>query len=183
MTQRFSFWEDLSIRENLEFVARLYGIADPQGESGRHAGAAGPDQAPGPACRRIVRRLEAAHGAGGLHAARPANCCCWTSPPRASTPRRGAISGKRSIALSDEGLTVLVSHPLHGRGRTLRPHRLYPERQARGARHGRRGDRAFRPCHLRDRRRGCAPAGARAAGQAGRGLCRLLRRRAACQRP
>ena len=28
MTQRFSFWEDLSIRENLDFVARLYGIAD-----------------------------------------------------------------------------------------------------------------------------------------------------------
>ena len=28
MTQRFSFWEDLSIRENLEFVARVYGIAD-----------------------------------------------------------------------------------------------------------------------------------------------------------
>ena len=30
MTQRFSFWEDLSIRENLEFVARLYGIDDPR---------------------------------------------------------------------------------------------------------------------------------------------------------
>jgi ABC-2 type transport system ATP-binding protein len=28
MTQRFSFWEDLSIRENLEFVARLYGVPD-----------------------------------------------------------------------------------------------------------------------------------------------------------
>jgi ABC-2 type transport system ATP-binding protein len=28
MTQRFSFWEDLSIRENLEFVARLYQIAE-----------------------------------------------------------------------------------------------------------------------------------------------------------
>ncbi len=26
MTQRFSFWEDLSIRENLEFVARMYGL-------------------------------------------------------------------------------------------------------------------------------------------------------------
>jgi ABC-2 type transport system ATP-binding protein len=28
MTQRFSFWEDLTIRENLEFVARLYQLAD-----------------------------------------------------------------------------------------------------------------------------------------------------------
>ncbi len=28
MTQRFSFWEDLSIRENLEFVARVYAIPD-----------------------------------------------------------------------------------------------------------------------------------------------------------
>ena len=28
MTQRFSFWEDLSIRENLDFVARMYGVKD-----------------------------------------------------------------------------------------------------------------------------------------------------------
>jgi ABC-2 type transport system ATP-binding protein len=28
MTQRFSFWEDLSIRENLDFVARLYRVPD-----------------------------------------------------------------------------------------------------------------------------------------------------------
>jgi ABC-2 type transport system ATP-binding protein len=28
MTQRFSFWEDLSIVENLDFVARMYGIKD-----------------------------------------------------------------------------------------------------------------------------------------------------------
>src|SRR5579863_2025507 len=27
MTQRFSFWEDLTIAENLEFVARMYGIS------------------------------------------------------------------------------------------------------------------------------------------------------------
>jgi ABC-2 type transport system ATP-binding protein len=28
MTQRFSLYQDLSVRENLEFVARLYGVAD-----------------------------------------------------------------------------------------------------------------------------------------------------------
>jgi ABC-2 type transport system ATP-binding protein len=28
MTQRFSFWEDLSIRENLEFVARIYQVPE-----------------------------------------------------------------------------------------------------------------------------------------------------------
>jgi ABC-2 type transport system ATP-binding protein len=29
MTQRFSLYQDLSVRENLEFIARLYGIANP----------------------------------------------------------------------------------------------------------------------------------------------------------
>jgi ABC-2 type transport system ATP-binding protein len=28
MTQRFSLWEDLTIRENMDFVARMYGMAD-----------------------------------------------------------------------------------------------------------------------------------------------------------
>jgi ABC-2 type transport system ATP-binding protein len=66
MTQRFSLYSDLSIRENLEFVARVYGVPNPRHRPARA------DRAAGSARGRIVGRLEAAACAWRLHPARTA---------------------------------------------------------------------------------------------------------------
>ena len=101
--------EDLTIRENLEFIARLYGMPDPREAAREAIERLGLERARAAARRRALRRLEAAPGARRLHAAPTRNCCCWTSRPLASTPRRGAISGTRSTRLAAGGITVLVS--------------------------------------------------------------------------
>ena len=109
MTQRFSFWEDLSIRENLDFVARMYehAVAPRGGRPGDRRPRSG-----GRARRSSPARCPAA----GSSASRspPAcctspNCCCSTSRPPASTPGARRDFWEELHALAARGISVLVS--------------------------------------------------------------------------
>jgi ABC-2 type transport system ATP-binding protein len=108
MTQRFSFWEDLSIRENLDFVARLYGIKN------RRASVDATLERLG-----LTRRQGqlAGHLSGGWKQ-RMALAACMLHQPRLlllDEPTAGVDPKARRDfweqihALSGEGLTVLVS--------------------------------------------------------------------------
>ncbi|WP_024507111.1 ABC transporter ATP-binding protein [Bradyrhizobium sp. ARR65] len=108
MTQRFSLYQDLSVRENLEFVARLYGVPDPRG-----------------AAREMIRRLGlngreaqlAGELSGGWKQRLALGACTLPNPqlllldePTAGVDPKARRDFWNEIhALAAEGLTVLVS--------------------------------------------------------------------------
>jgi ABC-2 type transport system ATP-binding protein len=108
MTQRFSLYQDLSVRENLEFVARLYGLAKP-----------------GAVAREMVERLGlrgreeqlAGELSGGWKQRLALGACTLPSPqlllldePTAGVDPKARREFWNEIhALADQGLTVLVS--------------------------------------------------------------------------
>ncbi|MGJ5177120.1 ABC transporter ATP-binding protein [Bradyrhizobium oligotrophicum] len=108
MTQRFSLYQDLSVRENLEFVARLYGMPDPRR-----------------AARDMVRRLGlsgrerqlAGELSGGWKQRLALGACTLPNPqlllldePTAGVDPKARRDFWNEIhALAGEGLTVLVS--------------------------------------------------------------------------
>jgi ABC-2 type transport system ATP-binding protein len=108
MTQRFSLYQDLSVRENLEFVARLYGIANPAG-----------------AAREMVKRLGlggreeqlAGELSGGWKQRLALGACTLPNPqlllldePTAGVDPKARREFWNEIhALAAKGLTVLVS--------------------------------------------------------------------------
>ncbi|PDT91248.1 multidrug ABC transporter ATP-binding protein [Bradyrhizobium sp. Y36] len=108
MTQRFSLYQDLSARENLEFVARLYGLADAQG-----------------AARDMIKRLGlsgreeqlAGELSGGWKQRLALGACTLPNPqlllldePTAGVDPKARRDFWNEIhALAAEGLTVLVS--------------------------------------------------------------------------
>jgi ABC-2 type transport system ATP-binding protein len=108
MTQRFSLYQDLSVRENLEFVARLYGLPNPKG-----------------AARDMINRLGlsgreeqlAGELSGGWKQRLALGACTLPSPqlllldePTAGVDPKARRDFWNEIhALAAEGLTVLVS--------------------------------------------------------------------------
>jgi ABC-2 type transport system ATP-binding protein len=108
MTQRFSLYQDLSVRENLEFVARLYGLSNPRR-----------------AAREMIQRLGlsgreeqlAGELSGGWKQRLALGACTLPSPqlllldePTAGVDPKARRDFWNEIhALAAEGLTVLVS--------------------------------------------------------------------------
>jgi ABC-2 type transport system ATP-binding protein len=108
MTQRFSFWEDLSIRENLEFVARLYGVRDARARVDQTLKRLGlekrQDQLAGQLSGGWKQRMALA--ACLLHGPQ---LLLLDEPTAGVDPKARRDFWEQIHALSDEGLTVLVS--------------------------------------------------------------------------
>jgi ABC-2 type transport system ATP-binding protein len=71
MTQRFSLYEELSLEENLDFIARVYAVPQRRQAVAQALAGLGLSERFGPTRRRALRRLEAAACARGLPDPRP----------------------------------------------------------------------------------------------------------------
>ncbi len=108
MTQRFSLYEDLSVRENLEFVARIYGIRNPAAAAGAAIDHLG-----------LTERQDQIAGtlSGGWKQRLALGACTLPNPqlllldePTAGVDPKARREFWNEIhALADGGLTVLVS--------------------------------------------------------------------------
>ena len=108
MTQRFSLYQDLSVRENLEFVARVYGLPDPRRAAREMVGRLGLDGRE----QQLAGSLS-----GGWKQRLALGACTLPSPqlllldePTAGVdPKARREFWSEIHKLAAEGLTVLVS--------------------------------------------------------------------------
>ena len=108
MTQRFSLYADLSIRENLEFVARVYGVPNPRQAAREAIGRLGlstrADQLAGELSGGWKQRL----ALGACILPQP-KLLLLDEPTAGVDPKARRDFWEEIHALSEEGLTVLVS--------------------------------------------------------------------------
>ena len=111
MTQRFSLYQDLSVKENLEFVARIYGMSQPARavrEMIEHLGLTGrEDQIAGLLSGGWKQRL----ALGACMLAEPAASAARRADRRRRSRRLGANSGTR-FTRSPRGASLRWSRPI-----------------------------------------------------------------------
>src|SRR6266480_2535701 len=142
MTQRFSLYEDLSIEENLDFVARMYAVQDRRKtvESSLERLGLAP------------RRAQLAGALSGGWKQRLALAACLLHSPvafaRRTHGRRRSESAPRLLGAHPRSCSRRHDgsrqHALHGRGRALSPACVPFIREAARDRFRHRSDRAFR---------------------------------------
>jgi ABC-2 type transport system ATP-binding protein len=151
MTQRFSFWEDLSIRENLDFVARIYQMPGRRESVDRALEGLG----------LSARATQLAGALSGGWKQRLALAACMLHEPELlllDEPTAGVDPGARRDfweelhALAARWDLGAGQHALHGRGRALPQAGIHRLRQAHGAGHGRRDHRRPATLHVGDSR-------------------------------
>jgi len=160
MTQRFSFYEDLTIQENLEIVARLYNLHP------RH-------EVIEAALRRIGlvdrRRQLAGALSGGWKQRLALDACDLHAPtlllldePTAGVDPQARREFWDAIhTLAEEGGDGIGIHALHGRSRRVPSNRLHPRWRDSRDRHHRRIGPRLRPAQLECTRTGAGATEAR----------------------
>ena len=112
MSQSFSLYTELTVRQNLDLHARLFHLPARQGEGAhRRAGrTVRPRGSSRPAQRWICRSASASACRWPSPSCTSRRCSSSTSRPRASIRWRGTGSGKLLIDLSrNQGVTIFVS--------------------------------------------------------------------------